>query len=394
MNRRRAILLGAAAVAVGAALFGWSRLRDGRDDGAIRVSGNVEVTDVDVSFKVAGRVKTRLVDEGMPVAAGQVVATLDSEDLEQEVALREAEAAAARSALAELLAGSRRQEIAGAEADAAGARARLAELESGSRPQEIEAARAGVARAAADADRLVRDYERIAALFERGVVARRDYEAAKAASDVAQARLREANENLLLVREGPRREQVAQARAALERSVETASLVKEGPRTETIAQARARARQAQEAVALARTRLSYATVRSPLAGIVLSKGVEPGDYVSPGTPVVTVGDLRNAWVRAYIEETDLGRVKVGQAVAVTNDTDPARRYAGRVAFISPEAEFTPKSVQTKKERVKLVYRIKVDVENPDMELKPGMPVDGVIDAAGKQGMPGGGHSDR
>ena len=384
MNRRRAILLGAAAVAIAASLFGWSRLRDGRSDGVLRLSGNVEVTDVDVSFKVPGRVKTRLVDEGMPVVAGQVVATLDSEDLEREVGLKEAEVAAARAALAELLAGSRRQEIARAEADTAQARARLDELASGSRPQEIEAARAAVARAEAEADRQARDYERIAALYARDAVARREFESAKSASDVAQARLKEANENLLLVREGPRREQVAQARAGLDRSLESLSLVKEGPRAETIAQARARARQADEAVALARTRLSYATVRSPLAGIVLSKNVEPGDYVAPGTPVVTVGDLRNAWVRAYVEETDLARVKAGQAVSVTNDTYPGKRYAGRVSFISPEAEFTPKSVQTKKERVKLVYRIKVDIDNPAMELKPGMPVDAVIDTAGKR----------
>ena len=384
MNRRRAILLGAAAVAVAASLFGWSRLRDGRSDGVLRLSGNVEVTDVDVSFKVPGRVKTRLVDEGMPVVAGQVVATLDSEDLEREVGLKEAEVAAARAALAELLAGSRRQEIARAEADTAQARARLDELASGSRPQEIEAARAAVARAEAEADRQARDYERIAALYARDAVARREFESAKAASDVAQARLKEANENLLLVREGPRREQVAQARAGLDRSLESLSLVKEGPRAETIAQARAHVRQAEEAAALARGRLSYATVRSPLAGIVLSKNVEPGDYVSPGTPVVTVGDLRNAWVRAYVGETDLGRVKAGQAVSVTNDTYPGKRYAGRVSFISPEAEFTPKSVQTTKERVKLVYRIKVDIDNPAMELKPGMPVDAVIDTAGKR----------
>ncbi len=379
MSRRRAILLAAAAVAVaGAVLIGWLRLRDARDDGALRVSGNVEVVDVDVSFKVPGRVKARLVDEGMTVARGRVVAVLDSEDLEQEVALKEAEAEAARAALAELLAGSRPQEIARAEADAAQARARLAELESGSRPQEVEAAAAAVARAEADADRLARDHERIAALYAREAVARREFEAARAASDVAQARLKEARENLLLVREGPRREQVAQARAALERSLESLSLVREGPRPETITQARARVRQANEAAALARTRLSYATVRSPLGGIVLSKNVEPGDYVAAGTPVVTVGDLRNVWVRAYVGETDLARVKLGQAVSVTNDTYPGKRYAGRVSFISAEAEFTPKSVQTSKERVTLVYRIKVDIDNPAAELKPGMPVDGVI----------------
>jgi len=342
MNRRRAILLGAAAVAIGAVLFGWARLGDRRGDGAIRISGNVEVTDVDVSFKVPGRVKTRLVDEGMPVVAGQVVATLDSDDLEREVGLREAEAAAVRAA--------------------------LAELRAGSRPQEIKAAEAAVERAEAEADRLARDYDRTGALYARDAVARREFEAAKAGADVAQARLKEANENLLLVREGPRRG--------------------------TSAQARARVRQAEEAVALARTRLSYATVHSPLAGIVLSKNVEPGDYVSPGTPVVTVGDLRNAWVRAYVAETELARVKTGQAVSVTNDTYPGKRYAGRVSFIAPEAEFTPKSIQTAKERVKLVYRIKVDVDNPAMELKPGMPVDAVIDTAGKREVPGGGHPDR
>ncbi|MGE5664093.1 MAG: efflux RND transporter periplasmic adaptor subunit [Deltaproteobacteria bacterium] len=342
MNRRRSIILGAVAVAAGAALFGWSRLQDGREEGVLRLSGNVEVTDVDVSFKVPGRVKARLVDEGAAVARGQVVAVLDAEDLEREAGVKEAEAAAVRASLAELLAGSR--------------------------PQEIARAEAAVARAEAEAVRLAREDERIAALYGREAVARREFEAAKAAADVAQARLAEARESLLLVREGPRRE--------------------------TIAQARARVRQADEAAALARTRLSYATVRSPLAGIVLSKNAEPGDYVSAGTPVVTVGDLRNAWVRAYVEETDLARVKAGQAVAITNDTYPAKRYAGRVSFISAEAEFTPKSVQTRKERVKLVYRIKVDVDNPAMELKPGMPVDGVIDTAGKAEDPGGVHKDR
>ncbi len=394
MNRRRAVVLAAAVAAAVAALVGWPRLRDGRDEGVLRVSGNVEVTEVAVSFKLPGRVRERRVDEGMPVAAGQVVAVLDADDLEREAAVRDAEAAAANAALAELLAGSRRQEIARAEADAARARARVEELEAGSRPQEIQAAEAGVARAQAEADRLARDHERIAALYARGAVARRELEAAKAADDVAEARLREARENLLLVREGPRREEVAQARAALDQAVESASLVREGPRAETIAQARARARQAGEAAALARTRLSYATVRSPLAGTVLSKNMEPGDYVSAGTPVVTVGDLRNAWVRGYVAETDLARVKLGQAVSIANDTYPGKRYAGRVSFISAEAEFTPKSVETAKERVKLVYRIKVAVDNPAMELKPGMPVDAFIDVAGKREVPGGGHPDR
>ena len=129
---------------------------------------------------------------------------------------------------------------------------------------------------------------------------------------------------------------------------------------------------------MAETRLGYATLASPLSGVVLSKNVEPGEFVAAGTPLVTVGDLENVWLRAYINETDLGRVKVGQRVRVTADTYPGKRYEGRVSFIASQAEFTPKNVQTEKERVKLVYRVKVDIRNPNMELKPGMPADAEI----------------
>jgi len=110
--------------------------------------------------------------------------------------------------------------------------------------------------------------------------------------------------------------------------------------------------------------------------------VEPKEFVSPGTAVVTIGDLSNVWMRAYVEETDLGRVKVGQKAILTTDTFPGKRYEGRVSFVASEAEFTPKSVQTQKERVKLVYRIKIDVPNPSMELKPGMPATAEIATGG------------
>jgi HlyD family secretion protein len=159
---------------------------------------------------------------------------------------------------------------------------------------------------------------------------------------------------------------------------ENLSLVREGARREAIDQARARRRQAAEGLRLAGTRLSYAAVFSPLSGTVLSKNAEPGEYVAAGTPVVTIADLRDVWMRGYIAETDLGKVGVGQSVSVTTDSHPGKKYAGTVAFIAPEAEFTPKSVQTQEERVKLVYRIKVTVENPAMELKPGMPADAGI----------------
>ena len=180
----------------------------------------------------------------------------------------------------------------------------------------------------------------------------RDFEIREADFDVAQAKLRDATERLRLLEKGPRQEKIAQARAQVDA--------------------------ARQALARTLTQLGYTTVPSPLTGVVISKNVEPGEYVAAGTPIVTVGDLEHIWLRAYVNETDLGRIKLGQPVRVTADTYPGRVYQGRVSFISPEAEFTPKNVQTDKERVKLVYRVKIDISNSRMELKPGMPADAEI----------------
>ncbi len=359
--------------------------RAGNDEAFVRVSGNIEVTDAELSFKIAGRVKERLVSEGETVDAGQLVARLESAELEHEVELRKAEAEAARAALAELEAGSRPEEIAQAEAAAQLARARLEEMLAGSRSQEVEAARAAVARAKAEAERARLDHDRYERLFKKEIVSAQQFDAARTAYDAASARLREAEEQLKLVEEGPRQEQIEQARAALAQAEERHTLIKKGPRKETIEQARARAAQARQALAVAETRLGYATLVSPISGVALSESVEAGEYVTPGTPVVTVGDLENVWLRAYINETDLARVKVGQRVRVTTDTFPEKIYEGHVSFISSQAEFTPKTVQTEKERVKLVYRVKVDIANPNMELKPGMPADAEILVEAAQG---------
>ncbi len=371
------ILVAGVAVAAVAGYFSiQSQSREGLE--VIRVSGNIEVRDTEVSFKIPGRVEERLVSEGQRVRAGQVIARLDSADLAQEVALRKAEVRAAEAALAELEAGSRPEEIAQAEASVQKAQAWLDQLLAGSRAQELAAAESVVERAKAEALRLRAEYERHGRLYKEGVISAQVYEVSQTAYEVAKAQVREAEEHLELVKEGPRREEIEQARAALREAKERLALVKKGPRKETIDQALARLEQAKQALALAETRLSYATLRSPLSGIVLSENAEPGEYVAPGTPVVTVGDLGNVWLRAYISETDLGRVKLGQRVRVTTDTFPGKVYSGTLSFISSEAEFTPKNVQTTKERVKLVYRIKVDIPNPDMELKPGMPADAEI----------------
>jgi HlyD family secretion protein len=296
------------------------------DPDKVRVSGNIEITDVEISFKIPGRVEKRLVSEGQEVKAGQIVARLDNQDLAQDIAQRKAQVAVAQS--------------------------NLLELKTGSRPEEIAQAEAVLERARADGERAKLELDRQKKLFEREVISAREYDLAKTTYDGTEARIREAKEMLTLVRKGPRQEKIDQAKAALE--------------------------QAQESLALAQTRMSYSVVYSPISGIVLSENIEPGEYVSPGTPILTLGDLSRVYLRAYINETDLGRVKVGQKVRITSDTFRNKSYEGKITFIASQAEFTPKNVQTQKERVKLVYRIKVDVPNSQMELKPGMPADGEI----------------
>ena len=309
-----------AALALTAALAGCGR-EHARS--RLQLSGNFEVLRTELSFRVAGKVLERPVDEGQTVQEGQLVARLDARDLEQQVALREADAAAARAV--------------------------LAALQKGSRREEIEAARAVLAQAAAELKRLEPDEARLRDLHQKGILSTRDYEAGRAAFQAAQARVRQAEQQ--------------------------AALVQQGPRQEDLDAGKARYEQARQALELAKTQLGYATLVAPGPGLVLSKNVEPKEYVAPGTSVITLGDLRALWLRAYVEETDLGRVKVGQKALLRTDSFPGRTYEGRVSFISAEAEFTPKSVQTRKERVKLVYRIKIDVPNPAQELKPGMPAD-------------------
>jgi HlyD family secretion protein len=232
------------------------------------------------------------------------------------------------------------------------AKAALAEALAGSRKEEIEASKAALDQAVADTQRLEPDEARAHELNQKGILSVRDYEAIHASFVAAKAKVDQTQQQYMLVKKGPRQEDIDQAKARYE--------------------------QARQSLALAQTQLGYATLKAPTAGVILSKNIEPNEYVAPGTSVVTMADLRNVWLRAYVEETDLGRVKVGQKVLLTTDTYPGKRYEGRVSFISSEAEFTPKSVQTNKERVKLVYRIKIDIANPSMELKPGMPADAEI----------------
>jgi HlyD family secretion protein len=302
--------------------------RTGTETGNLKLTGTIETTTVAVSFKVPGRLKERLVDEGQQVRVGQIVARLEDDELKDERTVRFADQQAAQAALADLKAGSRQEEIA--------------------------ASVATLARLKAEADRAAQDATRAEALFKKEVIPRKELDAARAAKDATAAAVREGDERL--------------------------KLIKVGPRPDAIKQAQARLEGAAAARSLADTRLSQAVLAAPISGTVMAKHAEPGELLAAGSPVITVAKMDEVWVRAYLPETQLGKIKLGQRAIVTSDTWKGRTYQGTVSFIASEAEFTPRNVQTEAERVKLVYRIKITIANPQQELKPGMPVDAVIAA--------------
>lgn len=367
-------------------------LRQGPDPETLMVSGNLEITEARLGFKVPGRLLERLVDEGEAVSKGRLLARLESTDQELGVSRAEAERAYALAVLAELEAGSRDEDIRRSEARVDQARARLAELERGSRDQEVrdaraewDRARAALSGARAQLALIQADRDRYRALYEDRVISFQEYDrilkqhaSALSVFEEAGARVRSAEERLSLREEGTRKERLVQARAALLESEADRDRVKAGPRREALEQARAKVRVAEEALRQARLQLAYTEIHAPFDGVILTKAAEPGEYLNVGSPVLTLGDLDDVWLRAYVNETRLGRIRRGQSAAVTTDTYPGREYAGTVRFISSEAEFTPKTVQTHEERVKLMYRIKIGVKNDHRELKPGMPADAAI----------------
>ncbi|MEJ2071057.1 MAG: efflux RND transporter periplasmic adaptor subunit [Syntrophobacterales bacterium] len=317
------VLVVGALVALGVWLY-WENQQG--DHNVLRLSGHIEATETDLGFKVPGKIAAIYFEEGQEVKAGEVVAKLESQDL--------------------------RQELDAAQARLQAAKANAAKLEAGYRPQEVREAQAAVAQAQADYNDKAKDYWRKENLFKRKVVTGSSRDKAEAA--------------------------YLMAKESLRRAQETYDLRKSGYRKEDIEAARADFRQAQAALQLAQTRLGYATITSPVNAVVLARPVEPGHVAAVGATVLTLGDLDHAYFEGYIPETDLARVRYGLRAEVTTDSYPGKRYPAWVSYISSKAEFTPKSVETFKERVTLVYRTKIRVENQSHELKPGMPAEAYI----------------
>lgn len=284
--------------------------------------GNIDIREVTIGFRVPGRIAALGVDEGDHVSAGQEIARLDTTPLTLE--LNEAKASAGSAA----------------------ARAQL--LRAGARPQEIEQARANVAERQAALANAEAALARQEELKGSGAVAAHVYEDALAARDQARARLQAATQTLSQLQSGSRREEIAEAEA-------------------NSARATAAAAQSEQ-------RLSDAVLRAPADGIVLTRAVEPGAILAAGTPVYTLSLQQPVWARIYVSEPDLGRTPPGREVLVYTDGRPDKPYHGRIGFVSPTAEFTPKNVETPELRTALVYRARVIVSDPDADLRQGMPV--------------------
>jgi HlyD family secretion protein len=322
------ILIAAAALAV----FLFSRWTARRPPGNIlMISGNIEAHESVVGFKVQGRLDFLPVEEGQFVHEGDLVGRLDREDYMRQVRL-----------------------------DEATVRSREAELDlalAGSRTQEIRAAEQVMLDARADLELKKIEFQRNQTLYEK---------------DEVSAELRDISATNL-----------KRAEATYERNRQTYDQTVEGTRKEQIAIDRANVSAARRNVDLSRIRLDYTSLYAPKSGVITVRQAELGEVMLPNTPVVTIADIDHLWLRGYVSETDLGKVRWGQSAVVTTDTFPGKAFKGRVSFISSEAEFTPKSVETHKERVTLVYRIKIDLDNSSHELKPGMPADAEIDLTGR-----------
>jgi HlyD family secretion protein len=387
MKKRIVIILLVVALGVGGYL--WYTGAFTPKGNHILVSGNLELTQVDLSFKVVGRPVERRVDEGNWVKQGDLIARLDPVELQRTNVRDKALVIGAKSNYDQLVTSIEFQkstlesDIAARVAELNQAQAKLDTLLNGSRQQEIQQSEAAVNDSKAQLEFARLDWDRSQTLFKNDDISKQQYDQARTKFESATAMLRQAEEKDSMVREGPRKEDIAGARADVARAqaaVKTAEAnrLEVKRREQELMERQSEIERTEAQAGISQKQLSDTEVYTPIDGVVLVKAAEPGEVLAAGTTVVTIGDLDHPWLRAYINETDLGRVKLGQKVKLTTDSFPNKVYWGQVSYIASEAEFTPKQIQTKEERVKLVYRIKIEVDNKEHELKNNMPVDAEI----------------
>ncbi len=292
----------------------------------IKASGTIESVDVTVSSKSSGQIKKLLVDEGSRIKKGDLLAEVDHDLLD--IQLRQAEA------------------------NVEFANAQLKLMISGSRKEDIKQSEDQLKQAKINLDQSRTDQERMNALFEGGSVTKKQLEDAQTKYDLSAAQYNSAKTNLEKIRRIARPEEIEQSRANLKKNIAAVDLLKQN--------------------------IEDCKVYSPTGGIVSKKYVEEGELVNPNSSLLKISDLETVDLMIYVNETELGKVKLGQKTDIKSDTYPDKVYTGKVIFISPEAEFTPKTIQTQDERTKLVFGVKIEIPNSQFELKPGMPADATI----------------
>ena len=349
-------------------------------------SGTIEATQSNLAFQVSGRVQEVLTDEGRAVKRDEILAVLDPREF---VALRDQALANLRrteqnlAQLEAVLEVNRRvlpAEVERAQAAVGALKAQLTELERGYRSQEVERARLAAETTRVMLENARKDKARYDELYRKGVVSEKSRDTFDVQFNTALTEHERAVEAYKLAKEGFRREEIDTARSRLAEGqaalkLAQSNLQKIDATEKEVEAARAQVASAQAALNVAEIQLGHTELKAPYNGILLSRNVEPGEVVSPNQEVLSMADLSWVDLKVFVGETEIGRIKPGQTVAVKIDTFPDKTYMGEVAYISPQAEFTPKIIQTHKERVKLVYLVKVSIPNPNLELKSGMPAD-------------------
>jgi HlyD family secretion protein len=349
-------------------------------------SGTIEAKQAELGFQVSGRIVEVAVDEGQFVKKDQLLASLDQS--EYQARYEQAQASLENSIknlqrlelVLDLYKKTLPNEVARAAASVEALRSQLAELEAGYREQDIERAKLAFLTAQDVMEEAKKNKERYDNLYKKRLVPEKEWDAVQLKHETAVKEFEKAKEMYDMLREGARKETIQTARARLAEGKAVLrqannNLRKIKTAEKEVEAAKSQVKVAQSSLKVAETQLRYTQLRAPFDGVISSRNVEPGEVVILGREVLSLSDLSSVDLKIFVGETEIGRVKPGQSVDIKVDTFPNKKYRGTVSFISPEGEFTPKIIQTQKERVKLVYLVKVLIPNPDLELKSGMPAD-------------------
>ncbi|WP_339734208.1 HlyD family efflux transporter periplasmic adaptor subunit [uncultured Gimesia sp.] len=344
----------------------------------LKVSGFLEADDIRPGSRVGGRVKQVLIEEGQSVSKGDLLFELEPYDLLERRAEAVAGLAEAKANYDKLVAGYRIEEIAQAQAQVDQLKARLTLLVNGPRQQEIDSAIAELHLADAEYRLAKAKQTRIETLFAKQSVSEDEMDTANTELQATAAKKEVKQKTLDLLKEGTRKEEIDEARAHLKQAEEALRLLKNGNRREDIAQAEAAMKKAEAVLQIIGDQIQELKVFAPLDGTIEAVTLQPGDLVGSNVPVISILDWKHLWVRCYVPENHLD-IHIDQDVDVTIDSYPDKIFKGRVTFVSRQAEFVPRNVQTPEERSKQVFRIKVRIEAQDKLLRPGMSADVWLD---------------